>query len=486
MRLLVAFFVSILLCTQAFSASAPKRPLIFIPGVLGSKLIRGDSMLWGTDVIASLRNFSKLEFKDKSEDLSIKSGKPDCLIDAANIILFPIDVYESLIKYLYSLGYDENNLIVFCYDWRHSIFDSADKLNVFINSQQALANGEFDVLMHSMGGLIGRDFLHKHKVNAERVKNYIEVTVPHKGSVSTLIDLYDGWGTASRVFVSVAEIRKAAWSFDSIYELMPTYENCCGRGFSPPNTPKLNFKESKDWEAIRWLFPTDVNVNALSASGAERLVRLDKIMSKPWPQNLRHYHFAGTGRNTAETVYVLPSQKKLRIRESTKGDETVHKESGRTLNDIPYPTFAKHRNAFFDQGVMTVLRDILLSDSPVQNISGTTPQFADKDVLAITSNVSARFADPDSTVKYSFELELSSIDKIEVPVQKLLIKLGSSGATLAEIALAGEQRDNRIIYSTSFSAPANPGLYTLAPSIDQLTILNSATEGVSLLVVPKS
>jgi hypothetical protein len=62
---LILVSLSMFFCTAATSAPIPKRPLVFIPGILGSKLVKGGETLWGSDAIASLRNFLRLELKDK-------------------------------------------------------------------------------------------------------------------------------------------------------------------------------------------------------------------------------------------------------------------------------------------------------------------------------------------------------------------------------------------------------------------------------------
>src|SRR3712207_3933925 len=92
-----------------------KRPLVLIPGILGSQLCDGTgSVVWGG--VGSLWNFSRLELKPdgSSEDLRT------CGVISHIVSIGPFwqaDVYAPLLNELRSIGYNETNLLIFDYDW---------------------------------------------------------------------------------------------------------------------------------------------------------------------------------------------------------------------------------------------------------------------------------------------------------------------------------------------------------------------------------
>jgi pimeloyl-ACP methyl ester carboxylesterase len=158
-----------------FSISAPgqgKNPVIIIPGLIGSELVNGKSgeVVWFKPQRAKdddlrlpispnlLRNRDGLEAKD--------------VLRTYKIGIFPkSDVYEGLAKALEAWGYSEgkwinppvngyeNTFYCFAYDWRR---DNVENARMLIRQIQALKKKlnkpdlKFDVIGHSMGGLIAR------------------------------------------------------------------------------------------------------------------------------------------------------------------------------------------------------------------------------------------------------------------------------------------------------------------------------------------
>src|SRR6516164_2117782 len=146
----------------------PSRPLVFIPGIFGSELSTNRERLWGG--IWSLNNLRQL---------TIISGphKPDDSIEAKNVIkeisLFGIIKVVEYARTLYPIlkeeGYEtkNGNLFVFPYDWRQSNYDTASRLQDFMNSP-ALKGKQVDMIAHSMGGLVAQIYI-KNMEGANRV-----------------------------------------------------------------------------------------------------------------------------------------------------------------------------------------------------------------------------------------------------------------------------------------------------------------------------
>lgn len=164
--------ISILLFAGGAAFAQGKNPVIVIPGLIGSELVNGKNgeVVWFKPRRAKeddlrlpvspnlARNRDSLQAKDVLR--TIKIG-----------ILPKADIYEGLIKTLETQGYIEgkwanppvtgyeDTFYVFAYDWRR---DNVENARLLVRQIQALKRKldkpdlKFDVISHSMGGLITR------------------------------------------------------------------------------------------------------------------------------------------------------------------------------------------------------------------------------------------------------------------------------------------------------------------------------------------
>ena len=149
-----------------------KNPVIIIPGITGSTLV---NPITGKTVWFSLR-------RDKEDDLRLPMTSNNPARDRDNLVakdiiravkvtgfLPEVEVYQSLIDSLKARGYAEADwsqttqatdvFYVFAYDWRRDNVESARLLIQKIEAvKRALKRPDlkFDILAHSMGGLIAR------------------------------------------------------------------------------------------------------------------------------------------------------------------------------------------------------------------------------------------------------------------------------------------------------------------------------------------
>ncbi|MEO6654463.1 MAG: hypothetical protein ABIO36_00110 [Pyrinomonadaceae bacterium] len=172
-RLLIFTFLGLSIFFFVFETSAQttgKRPVIIIPGISGSELVNPNT---GKTVWFSVR-------RDKSDDLrlpmtsAVLAANRDTLV-AKDIIrkvelpvLPDVEVYQSVIDALKERGYSEADwnepqaadvFYVFPYDWRRDNVESARLLmQKMTNAKRRLKRPDlkFDILAHSMGGLIAR------------------------------------------------------------------------------------------------------------------------------------------------------------------------------------------------------------------------------------------------------------------------------------------------------------------------------------------
>jgi pimeloyl-ACP methyl ester carboxylesterase len=295
---LTILFVSIV-NSQALS----KNPVVVIPGIEGSKLCNsaGD-VLWGDRSSYTAARISALRLPP---DVATRDkGIHSCgLIETVNYIPFLWDsnIYTGLLNTLKQIGYEDKDVIKFDYDWRLSNFDNAKLLRAKIEQiSSSSRSGKVDILAHSMGGLIARIYL-QTLGGFERVHNLILMGTPNFGSASVFKELRDGfehWPTAWSG--GLGEIQLTILSFPSIYQLLPTYADCCAFG---PKGGAVNYVDILDpevWQRFSWL-PADLKVGRRArAMGAylQEARLLKQLMRSPIsvdPEASARIHFIGNG-----------------------------------------------------------------------------------------------------------------------------------------------------------------------------------------------
>jgi len=236
--------------------SEEKTPLIFIPGILGSK-IRGnwngiDTPFWVSTYLTapfglpSVYNLTT----DTSSPYYTEGLYPS---DAVRTVLGQ-DFYESLIQAFKGMGYTEEydisqhfkpnggcdlsqkngdpnlnpSLFVYPYDWRQDNIQSADKLKDYIECvQQFYPPGtDIDVVAHSMGGLVVRRYILQTQLSGEQhgLGKVITIGSPLLGAPGALHSIYTGgkWELASFVVIPPPAIRSLAPSLVSMHQLFPS------------------------------------------------------------------------------------------------------------------------------------------------------------------------------------------------------------------------------------------------------------------------
>lgn len=217
-------------------------PVVVLPGIMGSGLLRPD----GTRVWLNLRNAMgqyklslplALPLSECGDDLT-----PGALLGTDEIVprLFGFTEYYDLLELLTSVGFRparETGAVgmvhhVFAYDWRRDLVESARKLD---ETLEALAdargdrNTGFNIVGHSMGGLIARYYLRYGTAQPEpgapvtwagarRIRNLILVAVPNGGGIHALEALLLG----NRVGLSYTTLASAVVTrMPSVYQLLP-------------------------------------------------------------------------------------------------------------------------------------------------------------------------------------------------------------------------------------------------------------------------
>lgn len=300
--ILVARAIFVVLAMSSSLLAQGKDPLILIPGMTGSELRHKETgdRIWFK------------AFKSKSEDLRLPvTADPtkahDDLIatDAlrnVKIALFPVyDVYGNFIDGMEKRGrYHEeswdnptedgahDSLYVFAYDWR---LDNVGNARLLIRKIEALREKlkrpdlKFDVVAHSMGGLISRYAAmygdadlpaghakpHPTWAGAKYFDTIILLGTPNEGSALSLSALVNGYSVGS-VRVDLPFVQDSSkflvFTIPAAYELLPAPGTL--RAYDDKLEPMyVDIYDPKTWTKFGWN-PIDDKEFASEFSVAER------------------------------------------------------------------------------------------------------------------------------------------------------------------------------------------------------------------------
>ncbi len=363
MRLAIAVIRGILLflLLPVAAASAQDRPLVFIPGIIGSELVdTSGKVVWGD--FLSLRNLAQLTVRDGPSDPS-DNFKATRIIGAVTV-LGPIQIrqYQILRDALKNLGYREGvNYFEFPYDWRQSNFTTAQQFAAFVSANPILNNsGGFDIVAHSMGGLVAEIYV-KEWDQRKLVRRLVNLAVPFAGSAATFTTLTDGWGTpANWIAGGLPTIQRFLLSMPSFYELLPRYQNCCILGIpSDPNRRPYNPLTTEGWDRIDWrLGAVD---SAKLHVALDSAVRLRDLADRPYPSYVDVYYLVGSAVETNWIYYVDPAARRIVQYTPGLGDGTVPQGSAAGGNLArAFVSLAQHSTIFADAAAQETIKRVLL------------------------------------------------------------------------------------------------------------------------------
>ena len=206
----------------------PRRPLVVIPGFIGSELYRGETLLWPN--LRRMVRCPKSQIQEYWEDAEVRG-----MIRQLAVIpgLIKAESFGSLTNFLtQDLGYESGkDLLEFPYDWRSDNRKTARLLARAIRQWRQQLDRPADritLIAHSMGGLVARLYL-QHHGGAEAVEQVIFLGTPHKGSANSLLflltgrtELRLGGPGALRLSMKLRRVREIVQGFASAYQLLPT------------------------------------------------------------------------------------------------------------------------------------------------------------------------------------------------------------------------------------------------------------------------
>ncbi len=285
-----------------------KRPVIVIPGTLGSRLVnqKTNEVAWPQFIISENATLAlpitSADFSENRDDLVATE-----IIDRAKFFrLSPeIGFYDSLLTSLEQAGGykrgnwdepgsdgDHDTFYVFAYDWRRDIVENANELSRKINKLKQKLNQQnllFDVIAHSMGGLIARyaamygdqnlseNPAAPNWIGAQHFARLILFGTPNSGSMDAFSTVINGYSTLGTNFPQLKLIdaldRDAIFTSPAIYQMMP--QPGAAKFFDEKLEPlKLDLFDLETWRKYGWSI-------AFDAGFKEReLKRFQKIRHK--------------------------------------------------------------------------------------------------------------------------------------------------------------------------------------------------------------
>lgn len=195
-------------------AGSKRRPVVIVPGVMGSELWQGQERVW-PNVRALFNNPDLLRL---TEDTPLEArGVIGEVVVVPNFI--KLEHYSRLSDYLQeSLGYERGkDLMEFAYDWRRDLRDAAKRMAQAIDSWDV--EPPITIIAHSMGSLVSRYYIEKFG-GRHKIGRLIVVGGPHAGAPSMLTQL------ATKIAVLPFgllgdRLRDLVSSFDAAYCLLP-------------------------------------------------------------------------------------------------------------------------------------------------------------------------------------------------------------------------------------------------------------------------
>jgi pimeloyl-ACP methyl ester carboxylesterase len=238
--------------SPAVADNHPLGPVVFIPGILGSKLAdESGTIVWG-DVAGTLTHFSELAYDQNGSHPLHVAG----ILDSVGVLgPFKSHQYDRLLESFARIHLiPEQNLFLFAYDWRQSNFDTAKQLAQRVADTPALKDHDFNIVAHSMGGLIAMIYIAQYD-KGHHVKRLATLGTPFQGSINAFKAFREGLGSVGNAAVGgLDRVQRVVFSMPAVYELLPTYTYCCILGKPiDPQRRAFGLLDPDVWKQHRWI-----------------------------------------------------------------------------------------------------------------------------------------------------------------------------------------------------------------------------------------
>jgi hypothetical protein len=202
-------------------------PLIFVPGITGSRMEREGHELWPriNDLAAFPRDRFLLDLRLAPDGIhEFDSATPAVATDIVRD-----KAYKDTITHLEELGYTEGvDLFVFAFDWRKSAMVNAVRLLHFVEETRTCPTCKVDILAHSQGGLV-TSWMLLDPESVGKVRRVVTMGTPVLGAAKALGVLeyqtpcfIEGVGVLHVCIVSPSTLQETVTNMPGVYELLPS------------------------------------------------------------------------------------------------------------------------------------------------------------------------------------------------------------------------------------------------------------------------
>ncbi|MDW7614892.1 alpha/beta hydrolase [Peribacillus simplex] len=274
--------------------------IIFVPGIKGSELYDGDNKRWFP---ATQKDLDLLDLKNDLEPRSVLRH-----VTPFGITKFSQVIYRDLLD-----EFGDNNLSLFPYDWRRSIFDHVEKLaNKIINESKA-NNEKVTLVAHSMGGMLAKLAIQKleEKQELQRINKFITIGTPWHGAPDAFKSLtYGEPGIFEKLWVffqtllSAEATKNLARILPSVYQLLPSetyFNHPDGKFIVTEGEMDITYEGFKT--KIQNLHDLDKNEDEFVDVWKNYIDPLHKAMTQDLPPELIHDCLIG---HSIPTLYKVP------------------------------------------------------------------------------------------------------------------------------------------------------------------------------------
>jgi pimeloyl-ACP methyl ester carboxylesterase len=323
-----------LIGTPRIDGRPARRPVVFVPGLMGSELWLGSECLWpSARTIISNPEVLRLPGDPRIEARGILND----VVIVPNII--QLRQYSGLGDYLEAgLGYTRGkDLLEFAYDWRHDVRLAAQRLAETIELWQVKA--PITIIAHSLGTLVTRYYV--ERLEGKRfVERIILMGGPHYGTPGVLTSILSGPGLLP-FGVGDERMRDVLATFPSAYQILPIYPCVIDQ-----NGNTIDVLKDESW------LPEHQRPFLSAARSFRR--ELGTVSSVPTVS------IFGYGLKTKLRVEVHRRPdggwQKLEFVEDTAGDQSVPSGSAVLKESEIHPVLQEHGSLYVDDGVRMRLK----------------------------------------------------------------------------------------------------------------------------------
>jgi pSer/pThr/pTyr-binding forkhead associated (FHA) protein len=193
-----------------------RKPVVIVPGLMGSELYRGSERMWPN--VRALFSRPEIFRLPEFEPMEARGLVGEVVI-VPNLV--KQEQYNRLGDYLVEgLGYERGkDVFEFAYDWRQDVRNSSQKLGEAIESWGI--EPPITIIAHSLGCLVSRYYVERMG-GKDKIGRLVMIGGPHSGVPNAISFLHTGPDILP--FGLLGErLREILITFPSIYQILPTY-----------------------------------------------------------------------------------------------------------------------------------------------------------------------------------------------------------------------------------------------------------------------